>query len=265
MNNTKLPNFLIQLVYCLIISILVPVLLGSIILAMRSPNLVIPEWQIKVNKNPNDPIWKRKGMKVLSVILPYVKKMFVVLLSFLNPIFLINQKETCQEKIRQLMKAQDTKMEDFQIRFFNMMKIQREFVAFIRIELGLETFNQMFIQILLLLLADTLTPTVAGLDEMFDKDSPFCVWDICIPTKMVFLFSIIWSLKTLVVVYLKSMRLEKPHFPALANLSILMYALFGSLRRVGSMIVYFAPFLGLFSMLQHWRAEQIPWAPRNMR
>ena len=256
---------MIQLVYCLIISILVPVLLGSITLAIRAPNLVIPEWQRGLNNNPKDPIWKGKGKKILSMILPYVKKSFVVLLSFLNPILLINQKEISQEKIKQLMKARDTKVEDFQIRFSHMIKIQREYVAFLRIELGLETFNQIFIQILLLLLADTLTPTVTGLDEMFDKDSPFCVWDICMPTKMVFTFSIIWSLKTLVIVYLKSMRLEKPYFPALANVSILIYALFGSLRRVGSMTVYFAPYLGLFSLLQHWRAEQIPWAARNIR
>ena len=44
---------------------------------------------------------------------------------------------------------------------------------------------------------------------------------------------------------------------------MLLWSLFGSARRIMANIVFFLPSLGLFGILHHWRAEQLPFAVRQ--
>ena len=46
------------------------------------------------------------------------------------------------------------------------------------------------------------------------------------------------------------------------KLVVLLWGLFAALRRIGSFVVFLAPSLGLFSLLHHWRWEQIPFKVR---
>ena len=66
-------------------------------------------------------------------------------------------------------------------------------------------------QILLVLLAVTATPTSGGLEKMFENNN-----------KEALIFSIIWSIKTLFTLHLKSVKIEKVFFPLICQISLLV-------------------------------------------
>lgn len=136
--------------------------------------------------------------------------------------------------------------------------IRYEYVAFLRNELGTETVFQLTGQIILLLLAQTETPTVTGFQTMFQKSKI-----LGISSDVLLSISIMLSLKTCFSLHLKSISQEKPHFPFTAKATILLFAILGTLQRVAILVAYFFPFFGHLSLLQHWQAEQIPWASRE--
>ena len=75
--------------------------------------------------------------------------------------------------------------------------------------------------------------------------------------------SILWSLRTAATEMLKFMSLEKYHFPAISKCFVLLYGLFAASTKVLVNVAFIAPSLGLFNILNHWKAEQIPFAVRS--
>ena len=116
-------------------------------------------------------------------------------------------------------------------------------------------FHQVPLQIVLLLMATTATATTGGLETMFKQDSMF---GIPMDPETVLTLSVILSMKTCVNLHLKAIKVNKGFFPMTSKLIVWTWGLFGTLRRVLSMVIYFVPFLGLSNVLHHWRAEQIP-------
>ena len=116
-------------------------------------------------------------------------------------------------------------------------------------------FHQVPLQIVLLLIATTATATTGGLETLFKQDSMF---GIPMDPKTFLTLSVIWSMKTCVNLHLKAIKVHKGFFPMTSKLIVWTWGLFGTLRRVLSMVIYFVPFLGLNNVLYHWRAEQIP-------
>ena len=121
--------------------------------------------------------------------------------------------------------------------------------------LGLEVFHQVPLQMVLLLMATTATATTGGLETLFKQDSMF---GIPMDPETIITLSVIWSMKTCVNLHLKAIKVRKGFFPMTSKLIVWSWGLFGTLRRVLSMVIYFVPFLGLSNVLYHWRAEQIP-------
>ena len=120
---------------------------------------------------------------------------------------------------------------------------------------GLEVFHQVPLQIVLLLMATTATATTGGLETMFKQDSMF---GISMNPEAILTLSVIWSMKTCVNLHLKAIEVPKGVFGMTSKLMVWTWGLFGTLRRVLSMVIFFVPFLGLNNVLYHWRAEQIP-------
>ena len=52
-------------------------------------------------------------------------------------------------------------------------------------------------------------------------------------------------MKTCVNLHLKAIKVHKGFFPMTSKLIVWTWGLFGTLRRVLSMVIYFVPFLGL--------------------
>ena len=109
----------------------------------------------------------------------------------------------------------------------------------------------MTVQILILLLFKTKTPTTGGLTTVFDQ-RPFGLD----PTLVLFL-STSWSLLSCVRMHTKLIAIEKGFCKITSKFFIFLWGTFATLRRVLSLVAFFTPSMGLFSLLHHWEWEQV--------
>ena len=171
------------------------------------------------------------------------------------PAHLIRAYESNQEKLK-FQDLKDKKYEEIK----NIRKrgevIQKIYIQFIKTELAIETIFQIAGQILLLLQSRTSSPTVSGLETVFGKSSnSFVSADVLI------ILSIAWSMKTVVTLNLKAADVEKTHLRFKTKVCLILTSLLSSSARLLSIISFFTPFIGLFSLLNHHKAEQIPFGP----
>ena len=118
-----------------------------------------------------------------------------------------------------------------------------------------ELFLFLALQIILLLQAQTSSSTVSGLETVFGKSS-----SIGIDADTLITFSILWSLKTCVTLHLKAASVEKTHLRIWSTIGLVLISLFCSCARLLAIVGFFTPFIGLFNLLNHYKAEQIPFA-----
>ena len=126
--------------------------------------------------------------------------------------------------------------------------------------IGLEAFYQVAGQIILLLFATTDTGTTGGLEAVFNQQNGFL--GIQNPIA-VLAISIAITLKSCITLHLKTVKSEKQFVPFTSTFFILLWGLFSSLRRIISVVCFIIPSLGLFSILNHYKAEQIPFTLRQ--
>ena len=110
---------------------------------------------------------------------------------------------------------------------------------------------QVTVTILLLLLIRTETATTGGLETIFDKGK---TWD----AQTVLAVSVTWSLLSTIMTHTNLTILEKGFCPTTSKLVVLAWASFATLRRILSLVTMFIPSMGLFSLLHHWKWEQVP-------
>ena len=126
---------------------------------------------------------------------------------------------------------------------------------------GLEVFYQLPFKIVLLLLATTATSTTGGLETMFKQDS---MYGIPMNPTTVLTISIALSMRSCVNLHQKTIQIHKGFFPLASEITVWTWGLLGALRRILAMVSFFIPFLGLLDVLQHWKAEQIPFRIRQV-
>ena len=129
---------------------------------------------------------------------------------------------------------------------------KRMFNMHVKLELGLETIYQLAGQSILLLMSYTKTATQSGLKTIFNEGLEI---DVIIGL----IVSISLSFFSCVTSHLKTLSACRERFPFVSKVVVGFYCLFGCLTRVMSMIMFFTPTLGLFSLLKHLQGEQIPW------
>ena len=124
--------------------------------------------------------------------------------------------------------------------------------------IGLEAFYQVAGQLILLLFATTNTGTTGGLQAVFKQQNS--IFGIPITPIAALGISIAITLKSCITLLLKTVKTEKQFVPFSSTFFILLWGLFSSLRRITSMVCFFIPSLGLFNILYHHQAEQIPFS-----
>ena len=72
--------------------------------------------------------------------------------------------------------------------------------------------------------------------------------------------SISITLKSCFTLHVKAIKTEKFFVPFTSTLLILSWGIFSSIKRICSMVTFFVPSLGLFNILYHHRAEQVPFS-----
>jgi len=228
-------------VMCLIVSIVLPLLLSSLQLAKDHPDIIYGENFFKQSR------WRQ----VLG-------RIGIVLMAFINPALFIHAHESNQEQLK-FQDLKDKKYEEIEKIRKKGEVIQRQYVTYIRTELGFEAIFQIALQIILLLQARTSSSTVSGLETVFGKSN-----SIGIDTDTLIILSILWSTKTCVTLHLKAAEIEKTHLRVWSKIGLVLISLFCSCARLLSIIAFFTPFIGLFDLLNHHKTEQIPFA-QNIR
>ena len=106
----------------------------------------------------------------------------------------------------------------------------------------------MGLQIVLLLLTLTDTATVGGLETFFQQDSKKFL-GIDFSPKAIIVISVLWSLKTAILLHVKILSMEKDFFGFKAKAAAFLWGLVSTLRRVLGIVAFFIPCLGLMNLL----------------
>ena len=120
----------------------------------------------------------------------------------------------------------------------------------------------MGLQIVLLLLTLTDTATVGGLETFFQQDSKKLL-GIDFSPKAIIIISVLWSLKTAILLHVKILSMEKDFFGFKAKAAAFLWGLVSTFRRVLGIVAFFIPCLGLMNLLWHWHGEQYPFSARK--
>ena len=211
-------------VFCLILSVIIPMLLSSLILAVET-----------IEESQDDLSWFSKT-KIIAINLS---------LCLFNPIILINRLEKVRDDL--IKSAMENDNGEVLKNFEKELNLRKKFTDHVKVELQLETINQLCLQVGLLLLSKTNTPTTGGLDTFFEKTSTAYL-----------VISILWSIKTSFSQHLKHVSIAKPHLEITSKVLVYIMAALAASKRILVMVMFFVPGLGLFSILHHWQAEQIP-------
>ena len=149
----------------------------------------------------------------------------------------------------------------------------------IKLELGLEAIYQLAGQIILLSLAYSETRTNEGLSTVFKEvpqeddhhnhllEDPVKYLQNVIGisqstmTKALLLISIMLSFFSCIKSHLKALSACRERFPTWSKIMASLYSFFACTTRVLAIVLFFAVPLGLFDLLRHLQAEQVPWNP----
>merc|ERR1711994_270261 len=215
-------KFTSTIVLCLLVTIFLPLAFSTLGLAMDDPEVILKPYKISNRFNR------------------FTIQAFVFIFSILNPILMVNSKN---ENDRKLKKESG---EQLLARFEDGARIKAQYVKYLKTELGLETFYQLPLQIILLLVASTLTKTNGGLEALFNK-SEF----LGMSANTVLTISTFWSFKTCFMLHRKQIKTDKEYLPITSQVFVILWGLFASAKRVIAIVAVFIPSLGLFNILHH--------------
>ena len=124
---------------------------------------------------------------------------------------------------------------------------------FVQGDLGIEAHLQIIISIVLLILANSETRTVTGLEALFENETLFYL-----PNSLALSFSITWSLWSCITSHMKGIFKRRSYSNPKYFLSLLTYTSSSIALRVFSCILFVTPGLGLFNILRHFQGEMYP-------
>ncbi len=251
---TLFPNVVILL---LLGTVTVPTFISAIQTSTRHP-LTVFEFSVWNNFRTNPPGWWKMVFIRLAVFFCYI----------LVPSILINNKEKAKLKRQQL---EEKGKEEFESREgivpneileeqehieAYLDDVRKSYLIFKRNEAALELVVQQSIQLTMLLLSRTKYPVASGLQRIFKSDSGDADADVML------MLSVCWSFKTCVSSFLKIHSEQKARMLSwVSKLVLAIRALLFSVTRIGCVVAFFGPFLGLGDCMAHWHAEGIQLDP----
>ena len=103
---------------------------------------------------------------------------------------------------------------------------------------------------------------MGGLEAFFQQDSKD-VFGILLSPMTIIVCSVLWSLKTGIILHMKLLSMEKKRFFGFrAKCITCLWGLVASVRRVLGIVAFFSPCLGLMDLLWHFHGEQYPFSAR---
>ena len=211
---------LFQIFLALLFSIVVPLLLGCLQFFKQGPKAISHHFH-------NSGILKKLAMILLLPFYPIYFKIQEVLL-----------KEASNDYIFPVNSLQEAMYYSAQ---------------FIQVDVGLESHLQLIISITLLLLANSQTHTITGLEVLFENETFFYL-----DAKFALALSITWSLVSCVKSHINGISKQRQHSSTLATVMIFVFTSVSIALRVFCCIFYLTPAFGLFNLLRHLQGELYP-------
>ena len=206
-------------------SIVIPLLLGSLQLLIQSPRAISRHWQ-------------KSGL---------LAKFAIIMLAVpFYPIYFMIQEVVLTEASKDYIVPLDT-----------LTEAKYYMAQYAQVDIGLESHFQLIIAITLLLLANSQTNAISGLETLFENERLFYM-----NPKVALGISISWSLFSCIKSQIKGMAKKRQHATTMANVLLLIFTSTSIALRVFSSTLYLTPALGLFNTLRHLQGEMYPyWDP----
>ena len=201
-------------------SIFIPLLLGSLQLLVHRPPTIFRHWQ-------------KSG---------HLGKLIIILAMPFYPIHF---------KIQELVMNEASK--DHIVPLDSLNEARYYSAQFIQVDIGLESHFQLIIAISLLLLANSQTNTITGLESLFEKENLFYM-----NTKVALALSVSWSLFSCIKSHIGGVTKKRQHSTKLSSVLLLIYTSTSIALRVFSCVLYLTPSFGLFNTLRHLQGEFYP-------
>ena len=263
--------FAYQVALILFLSIIIPLLMSAIMIVVKTPLVILRAKQWKISCNSRIEVAVARTVIFLSV--PFV------------PAVIIIGSENAKDERKALKSKNQTTtdlarpsvLEKFQYLTDYINECKSALLTFKRFEMSLELIVQMSIHLMMVLLGVTAYPTESGLQSIFqeseDKTSDSWWYRSGMQdhfqkiekeyhlTIVFFIFSVIWSFKTCAKTSIKIKMESKSFLPTKAKILLFCRYLLLFFIRISAIVTYYAPYIGLLGILDHYQAETLPLDP----
>jgi hypothetical protein len=246
--------FSTQIAILLLLSIVVPGMLTAIDIAYNRPVVVAgPDAWVRFKK-----LDKTESKKELT----FLRIMIVLLFPIVPALIALSDekakhktellKDKCNQKDYIVQDSDIDKLEQLDA-FINECRLG--LLTFKRFELSLELVTQLAIHVSMILLTKTKFPLESGLQSIFRNSEEE---DENSDSALTFLIlSVLWSFKTTALTSIKIKKDTKNFLPVFPTLILGIRYLLVFLVRIGCIVAYYAPFLGLVGIVDHYQAETL--------
>ena len=131
--------------------------------------------------------------------------------------------------------------------------LEEEKCRHIRLQQGLETIYQLAIGTILLFLASSNTRTSQGLSALFESDS-INIFGFFMSPMIVIAVNMVLNFLSFTIANINGIRSES-YFPIMSKMMLAVSVLCSCAARIMSITLYFAPSLGLFDLLFHYKGK----------
>ena len=132
--------------------------------------------------------------------------------------------------------------------------LKKEIFMHIRLQQGLETIYQLIINVILIFYARSKTRTSQGLAALFEGEN-VSFMGISISAEFVLVINLTLNMIGFTLANLNGIRGHANHFPLVSKLLLSVCILCSTLTRILAITMFFAPALGLFNLLYHYKGN----------
>ena len=243
--------FSTQVTILLIASIFVPLFKTAATIAYRRPLVVLNSdhwinWKARENQNTREIM----NLKVLILCnFPLVPGM--VMFSCEKAKDQRKSLENKHQKRGELITV--SVLEEIGVLTAYIKETRMALLTYKRNELSVEIVIQLSIHLLMVFLSLSNFPVESGLQSIFQSTNE----DISKTTLMFLIFSVVVSFKTSALTSIKIKAETKSFFPLIPKLVLGLRYLLIFLIRIGAIVAYFGPFVGILDIMSHHHAESI--------
>ena len=206
----------------LISTVVIPLLLGGIRLALRSPDLIFGD---RIFRS-----WKTRALySTLALLLTPIQ------------IFILYTKLYFTDLNLKAYPDDETLLKKRQ-------RLTYELKSFVKLELGIESLYQLILQFIFLLMAKTDTPTNLISDTLRNIQNNDDLIELLV-------LSLLWSFATNILSNNQGLSTRREFFPIKSQIMAGLYTLFVSTSRILAMVLYFTPMLGLFGWCSLYQVD----------